>query len=468
VAGAISRQADKAVQDDAGNLDEASLGEVFDALSEVDESGGAVRRRAWVDDFSPAAQGQVQRLIKARLLTSDREPKTGRAWVEVVHEAVLREWPRFSTWLKDYGAFKLWRKGLNEARAHWLKQGRDSAELLLGARLKEALIKRNERPLLLTRDENEFIHRSRVQRWVTGLKLGLVFTVLPVLVGGYLLWKDYEDLTHRAVYYLALAQLGQWHSLQPDMVTIPPDRECSPGRPCTFQMGSPPDQCAERKEECPQHEVTFRKPFKLGKYEVTFDEYEVFLRWIGQDGGCKDGHPLGKRYRQDFGFGRGGRPVINVSWEDAQCYAEWLSGKTGNRYRLPTEAEWEYAARAGSSEDYFWGESADQAGDYAWFSDNSDSMTQPVGRKRPNGFGLYDTAGNVWEWVEDCYHENYDQAPSDGHQAWGQENGDDCDVRVIRGGSRFNAPVALRSAARDGIFPVGRDGKLGFRLAQDP
>lgn len=308
---------------------------------------------------------------------------------------------------------------------------------------------------------------------MTGVKLGSAVTALPLLVGLYFWWIGHEHLTHRAVYYLALAKLGQWDYLQPEMVKVPTDRDCSVEEPCSFLMGSAPSdpaECAKQgRNECPQHAVTFPKPFKIGKYEVTFDEYEIFRRLMEQDGGCKDGHKPRESDGQDSGFGRGERPMINVSWEDARCYADWLSRKTGNKYRQPTEAEWEYAARAGTATDYSWEEPENQAEDYAWFSRNSDSMTHPVGQKRPNGFGLYDMAGNVWEWVEDCYQQNYDGAPADG-KAWEPKEEDqekDCGLRVIRGVSWSNEPEDLRSANRIRSNPDSLDFNLGFRLAQD-
>jgi formylglycine-generating enzyme required for sulfatase activity len=190
----------------------------------------------------------------------------------------------------------------------------------------------------------------------------------------------------------------------------------------------------------------------------------------------------------DDKWGKGNRPVIHVSWEDAFCYAGWLSLMTGKNYRLPTEAEWEYAARAKSTSDYFWGMSAEVAREYAWFGESLDNRTHPVGEKNANGFRLHDMAGNVWEWVKDCYNETYEGAPSDG-TAWEPENPKDCGRRVIRGGSSYvilerddgwetppdeipvpgssYVPVYLRSAYRDGYNPVSRHSHLGFRLAQD-
>ena len=202
--------------------------------------------------------------------------------------------------------------------------------------------------------------------------------------------------------------------------------------------------------------VTIVRPIAVSRYEVTFDEYDLFAGVTG------------RQLPHDQGWGAGRRPVINVSWEDAVAYADWLSGQTGKRYRLPTEAEWEYAARAGSETAYWWG---DEVGDGRANCDGcgsewDDEKTAPVGSFQANPFGLYDTSGNVWEWVQDCWHENYEGAPTDG-SAWEAEGGGDVGRRVIRGGSWFNDPRSLRSSLRFGNTLDSRDYLVGFRLAQD-
>ncbi|MFZ0256368.1 MAG: SUMF1/EgtB/PvdO family nonheme iron enzyme [Gammaproteobacteria bacterium] len=230
----------------------------------------------------------------------------------------------------------------------------------------------------------------------------------------------------------------------PEMVVIPAG---------AFRMGSPEHENGRTNDEGPQHRVTIDRPFAMGKYEVTFDDYDRFARATGRE------RP------DDRGWGRGHRPVINVSWEDATAYTEWLSQETGKRYRLPTEAEWEYAARAGSETRYWWGNEIGQnrANCAGCGSEWDGKQTAPVGSFGANPFGLHDTAGNVWEWVQDCWHENYTGAPSDG-SAW--ETGD-CRYRVLRGGSWNREPGFVRSATRFWARPVNRSYNLGFRLAQD-
>jgi len=193
--------------------------------------------------------------------------------------------------------------------------------------------------------------------------------------------------------------------------------------------------------------------YLIGVNEVTFEEYDRFAR------------ATGRRYPQDFGWGRGRRPVIDVSWGDARAYADWLSRQTGRSYRLPSEAEWEYAAAAGSRSTYWWGYQAGQGRavcfDCGTMWDNRSSA--PAGSFDPNPLGIYDTAGNVMEWVEDCYHPSYDRAPLDG-RPWDAE---DCRFRVARGGA-FNKPArSMRTTARHRFDPDTRINSLGFRLARD-
>jgi formylglycine-generating enzyme required for sulfatase activity/energy-coupling factor transporter ATP-binding protein EcfA2 len=200
------------------------------------------------------------------------------------------------------------------------------------------------------------------------------------------------------------------------------------------------------------------KSFAMGIHEVTFDEYDRYA--------ISEGKPL----PNDQTWGRGRRPVINVSWGDAKDYADWLSKKTektGLRYRLPTESEWEYAARSGAKQEVWAGTSKEfQLGEYAVFFDNSQNRTAEVGGKEKNNFGLYDLSGNVWEWVEDCWHGNYNDAPIDG-SAWLEANGGDCSQRVIRGGSWDFKPLDLRASYRNWNTTDFRNLNLGFRLVQD-
>ena len=208
-------------------------------------------------------------------------------------------------------------------------------------------------------------------------------------------------------------------------------------------------------DESPVRTVNIR-PFRLGKHEVTFDQWDACVA----DGGCNGYRP------NDAGWGRGDRPVIYVSWDDVHSFIDWLNSKTAGKYRLPSEAEWEYAARAGTTTDYSWGDSigTGQAACDGCGSPFDAQRTAPVGSFSPNNFGLHEMHDNVGEWVEDCWHENYQGAPDDG-SAW--TTGGNCNYRVVRGGSWLDVPSGLRASNRFRDRNSIQDSTLGFRLAQD-
>ena len=222
-----------------------------------------------------------------------------------------------------------------------------------------------------------------------------------------------------------------------------------------FTMGSPDDEAGRYVDEGPRHEVRIGKKFAVGKYEVTFGEWDACVA----GGGCGGYRP------GDRGWGRGDRPVVNVSWEDAKGYVEWLAGKTGKGYRLLSESEWEYGARGGARTGYSWGGEigVNRANCDGCGSRWDNKSTGPVGSFGANGYGLHDMHGNVWEWVEDCWHGDYEGAPRDG-RAW--TTGSDCSARVLRGGSWNYEPRYLRSALRFRITAGIRYDYLGFRVAR--
>ena len=201
--------------------------------------------------------------------------------------------------------------------------------------------------------------------------------------------------------------------------------------------------------ERPVHTVTISRRIAMGQYPVTFEDYDLYVSAMGAE------RP------DDQDWGRGRLPVIDVNWHDARAYAVWLSEQTGKRYRLPSESEWEYAARAGTETAYSWG---NEIGVNRANWHDYGCCTAPVGSFEPNAFGLFDMHGNVWEWVEDCWHENYEGAPSDG-SAW--TSGGDSDYRVVRGGCWSDYPWNLRAAERLRISPSVRGVHVGFRLVQD-
>jgi len=243
----------------------------------------------------------------------------------------------------------------------------------------------------------------------------------------------------------AFLQLG---GAGPEMAVIPAG---------SFIMGSPAGEAEREEDEGPQHFVTFPIPFAIGRYAVTFEEYDRFCLATRRS-------PVA-----DAGWGRGRRPVINVSWQDAQAYCAWLAGQTGKPYHLPTEAEWEYACRAGTETPFHWGDTispkqANYDGNYPYNGGAKGEYRQktlPVGQLEPNAFGLYDMHGNVWEWCEDSWHDNYQSAPTDG-SAWVDGNSAN---RVLRGGSWSSHGRSVRSAYRNRNGPDYRNYYFGFRLA---
>ncbi len=217
----------------------------------------------------------------------------------------------------------------------------------------------------------------------------------------------------------------------------------------SYQMGSTGGSM--NSSEVPRHEVQL-PAFSISKHEVTFAEYDRFAG------------ATGKRRPKDEGWGRKNRPVINVSWEDAQAYVKWLSAQTGKTYRLPSEAQWEYAARAGSEGSYWWsGVHEDTpANCFNCGSEWDGARTAPVGQFAANAFGLHDMTGNVQEWTEDCYNSNYKGAPADG-SAWVTPL---CEMRVIRGGAYSSPQDSLRTTKRTRMETETRLDNLGFRVVR--
>ncbi len=228
-------------------------------------------------------------------------------------------------------------------------------------------------------------------------------------------------------------------------------------------------------DERPMHNVSFTYDFYIGKYQVTFDEYDRF---------CEE---TNRRKPSDQGWGRGTRPLIWVSWWDAVAYCNWLSEEEGLPraydehgdlldaggnvtrdltevvgYRLPTEAEWEYAARGGIKSGGYQYAGSDNPEDVAWYGPNAGGMTQEVGKKAPNELGIYDMSGNVWEWCTDCYESNY-YSRSPGINPY---NYDLCHYRITRGGSWFGGTDYIRVARRKYLYPSYFDFNLGFRIAR--
>lgn len=271
---------------------------------------------------------------------------------------------------------------------------------------------------------------------------------------------------------------GQTCSACPDLVLVPAG---------SFVMGSPATEPGRYGSESPLHTVNMAA-FYLAKHEVTRAQFAQFVAATGHDVGnscsTSEGGAMQQRTGRSWrnpGYGQtDADPVVCVSWEDAQVYALWLSQLTGQAYSLPSEAQWEYATRAGSQAARPWGENAEGACDYANVMDatgkariagiaweghrcaDGHAYSAPVGSLQPNAFGLHDLIGNVWEWTQDCWNKNYEGAPADG-SAW---LGGNCALHVNRGGGWYGEARDARSAYRD-TLPAGiRDANLGFRVAR--
>jgi formylglycine-generating enzyme required for sulfatase activity len=223
-----------------------------------------------------------------------------------------------------------------------------------------------------------------------------------------------------------------------------------------FTMGSPADEPGRSDDEGPQHRVTIARMFAVGKFDVTKSEFAAFVHAADHDAGTGWTSPGFAQTSSD--------PVVNVSWNDAKAYVKWLSAKTGATYRLLSESEWEYAARAGVPTAYYWGASlgTNNANCFGCGSRWDFARTSPAGAFAANAFGLYDMHGNAWQWVEDCHHDSYDGAPEDGSPVISGE----CGQRVYRGGSWYNRPRFLRAADRGYFVAPMRVNYLGFRVAR--
>ena len=446
----------------------------------VREDGEPMRRLARRSEFSEAEWRLVSELADNpyRLLVLVTQ-ESGETCALVAHEAIFPSWPRLRHWLDAEREFLFWRASVETAYQEWKRAPERSRAdaLLMGLPLAQAenwIAKRAED--LPTRDR-EFIalsiSRERKVRSRMRRIRALVYLMLIGMIVGLVGWINQPYINEQWYWYVvtrpyASAQVwpyvltpAQEHALKPGSSF----KECAQDCPemivvpaGSFVMGSPPNEKGRYAIEGPQHTVTFSKLFAVSKFQLTFVDWDACV--IG--GGCNAYNP------NDQGWGRGQQPVINVNRNDAQQYVAWLSKVTGKTYRLLSEAEYEYVTRAGTQTAYPWGEDIQLNGRVMancalcggkW----DDRQTAPVGSFAPNQFGLYDMVGNVWEWTEDCVHNNYDGAPTDG-SAW--IIGGDCSNRIVRGGSWDGSPGNLRSADRNWLASVFRNPNLGFRVAR--
>jgi formylglycine-generating enzyme required for sulfatase activity len=451
-------------------------------LAGIDPDTSAPRRRvARLSEIPAEARPLIQHLVEQRLLATDVDTATGEATIEPAHEALLRQLSLLQGWLAEDAGLLAVLGGVKRASRDWAANGRDAAWLAhvtdrlaaaerLTARLDLAAnLEPTDRDYLAACGEAESAAKSRRRRLqaatyvlLVGVIAGLIGWINQAYIAEQWRWWAIDRPFAAAYVWPFVLKPAAERALRPKDVF----RECSAERvkdycpqmvalPAgSFVMGSPATEPGHQPSEQPQHPVTIARRFAVSEFELTFDEWDACVDY----GDCPRGIT-------DSGWGRGRQPVINVTWDDAMRYAAWLSKITGKPYRLLTEAEYEYATRAGSTTAYPWGDEIgeDNANCKECGSRWDNKQTAPVGSFAANSFGLFDMVGNVWEWVEDCLSENYQDAPADGSAAIA---GRDCKNRIVRGGSWQNTPDHLRSAARLAPSLGFRDNLLGFRIAR--
>jgi formylglycine-generating enzyme required for sulfatase activity len=431
------------------------------ALARVDPQSGAwTRRVARLDEIPEASRNMIRRFVKARLLVADR--RAGMDFIEIAHESLLRQWPPLAKWLESEADNLKTIEDMERAAAQWLNNERQSAWLdHRGKRLgvAEKLAARPDFQRRLGKTQREYLVACRSaeqtalrRRYMGAGGLGLL---LAILIGGVTAWWQGPWLKERYYSLLHVHALTETEELElrpldrvfrecahcPEMLVIPAGN---------FLMGAAQGDPRER----PQHRVQIGKRFAVAKFELTFAEWD----------GCATYGDCNPRI-SDEAWGRGRQPTINISWEDAQRYIAWLRRVTGRPYRLLSETEWEYAARAGSQTRYSWGDDIGKGRANCYgCGDEWPKRAVSVGSFAPNAFGLHDMHGNVWEWVEDCFHDNYEKAPSDG-SAW---TGGNCNPRrrVVRGGSWLYSPPILRASWRDWAVIDASKNEIGVRIGR--
>jgi formylglycine-generating enzyme required for sulfatase activity len=444
-------------------------------LATVREGEEPTRRLAARSEFTNGEWRLVSELADHpnRLLVT-ATPEEGETYAEVAHEAIFRRWDKLRNWIATEREFLAWKTGLEAARRAWqaTSDNLKNDALLMGAALTQAqswLAKRGDDLPVIDRD---FIDRSsqrekRAQNRARRVQ-ALVYVLLVGIIAGLIGWINQSFLREQWNWY-ASVQPYMLQQVRPYVLAATAERSLKPGdsfRECVkdcpemivvpagdFMMGSSADERDHYDNEDPQHKVMIAQPFAVSKFEVTFEQWDA----CATIGTCA--------HVPDSNMGRGKRPVINVSWDQVQQYVAWFAKMTGRPYRLLSEAEWEYAARAGTTTAYSWGGEIgkNNAACNGCGSEWDSRRTAPVGSFAPNQFGLHDMHGNVWEWVEDCLHTNYEGAPTDG-SAWTVPG--DCNNRVIRGGSWDAYPVGLRSALRFWFSADDHGTDLGFRVAR--
>lgn len=468
VKGAIEKRAETALIGLPGNMDN-TLPELFAHLVEVNEQGVATRRRAPQSQLLGDIKLVAKALTDARLLVTGKGEKD-QSTLEIAHETVLTGWKRMREWIPEHAESLRARRDLEQVAAEWDNSGRNRSALRSGKLLRHYLgaAKPHSGTAKL------YLQKCKARR--NTFRLGYaVMGLLGIAWLGIFYHVSNSDYPPMLATRGLFVQLGILQVKKPLMEQIPSGQ---------FKMG---DLNGDLDE---QHirSVRFAKAFEIGRYEITFEEYDLFASATGRGKASDEG------WKYDTDKERGKLPVINVSWEDAVAYARWLSQRSGlkqpHHYRLPSESEWEYATRAETTTVRYWRENPagepDAACGYAnVFDAKNESLiksrytikweafgceddypfTAPVGSFTANKWKLYDILGNVWEWTQDCYTESYADTPDNGlpHEPGKKKI---CERRVLRGGSWNNPPQHLRSTNRGRRRPNFHNYVIGFRLAR--
>ncbi|HUE12497.1 MAG TPA: SUMF1/EgtB/PvdO family nonheme iron enzyme [Steroidobacteraceae bacterium] len=450
-------------------------------LAGIDPDTGARRRRvARLSEIPAEARPLIQCLVEQRLLATDVNKDTGEATIEPAHEALLRQWGLLVGWLTEDAGLLAVLERVKRSSSDWAANNRGRAWLTHAADRLVAAERLSARPdLAANLEPTDLAYIAACRKAQADAKRGrwlLQATIYVLLIGvivGLVGWINQSDI-RRQWRWWSVTRPYMLSQVRPYVLTAAKEQALKPGdsfKECasdcpdmivvpagSFMMGSPATEQGHQSNEEPQHKVTVAEPFAVSRFELTFADWDVCV----SGGGCSAYKP------NDQGWGHGQQPVINVNLRDAQQYTAWLSQVTGKTYRLLSESEYEYAARAGTQTVYPWGDDIKPNGTAMADCDGcgskwDDSQTAPVGSFAPNQFGLYDMEGNVWEWTEDCVHDNYNGAPTNG-SAW--IDGGDCSDRMVRGGAWVLSPDNLRSAYRIGTATVDRGRDLGFRVAR--
>ncbi len=465
------------------------------ALVRLDDAGRPERRQAPWANFDDDEQVLLNRFVSVGLVQ-----KNDNGTAELVHDAVIAHWLRLQRWLEDERKQRGVWQDLRTAAWAWSDTGQDHYIAHCGPKLNQvkALGADPRYAASFTAVERAYIEAceaftkpappSKPRRGGGWMLAAAVALVAGVVTGASVVsrapWLDVgsrfvmalqssngaadssngaADAVRRAnaqsyiaryvkpfvLTEAAAAALGAGTAFReckkdcPEMVVVPGG---------AFTMG---DRLREWAFAQPTRRVTISKPFAVSRTEVTFDEWATCVAY----GSCAEA--------SDSGFGGGSRPVINVSWNDARAYVQWLAESTGQPYRLLSESEWEYAARAGTITAYSWGRRFRRQRANCRDCGNSEAgvRTATVAAFAANPFGLYDVHGNVWEWVEDCWHSDFKGAPSDG-SAWTEAENGDCNKATVRGGAWDFSRNLIRSAARDWYAKDERTNTVGFRVAR--